>query len=251
MVSYKTLSHCLQKVYIILLNLLTNWYERQIEIFVNAYISLQNKHLKTDTLSSIVLKSESISELKMKISNDINTCKKQLKMIYTMFMEMGLNQESAEECVRLLIETESIPKNYIRTLCFLWSKYKVYDRMQDDLFNAPLIIQQNKEHIYNLFRFQLKPLIGIHEEKDIVLKEYCKHQADISKSIELAYLTETSQLFLNTNSAQLLWCNKEGNTEPPSMKSPHQIKFEFSKDGNFIQESTKEQVGQEPILNSE
>ena len=176
---------------------LNNWYERQIEIFINAeYLLNQKDNVSvSEKLSSVIWKTNSISNLHDKICLDVNACKDHLYMIFTMFEEMGLNKQSSMECLRLLIQTENIPKSYIRTLCLLWYKYRMYTMMQDDLFNAPLLIQQNKNSIYNLFRFQLKPLLGINEEQDIILKEYCKHQADISKTLELVYLTETSKLF--------------------------------------------------------
>lgn len=151
------------------------------------------------TLSTLIWKGRSIKELKKNITADLNICRDELLMVYYMFEEMGLTGESAKQCLRLLVETDNIPENYIRTLCFLWYKYKLYTSMQDDLFNPSFLIHQNKMYIYNLFRYQLKPLLGINEEKDIVLKEFYKHQADISKSLELAYLTETRNLFDNTN----------------------------------------------------
>lgn len=184
-----------------LTRVVNNWYERQIETFSNV-ASIYSSHSGNDlgeTLSTIIWKSESLHQLQDKISTDRNNCKDQLLMVYCMFEEMGLMQETAQQCLKLLVETENIPSSYIRTLCFLWHKYKIYTYMQDDLFNAPFLIHQNKMSIYNLFRYQLKPLLGINEEKDIILKEYYKHQADITRSLELAYLTETRNLFDNTH----------------------------------------------------
>lgn len=178
-----------------------NWYETQIEIFSHTatICKLNSGNITLPTLSTAILKANSLGDLQDNIDSDMNACKEQLLMIYCMFEEMGLTQETAQQCLRLLIETENIPNSYIRTLCFLWHKYKLYTHMQEDLFNAPFLIRQNKTYIYNLFRYQLKPLLGINEEKDIVLKEHYKHQADISKSLELAYLTETKNLFANTS----------------------------------------------------
>jgi hypothetical protein len=184
-----------------------NWFAHQIESFMNAAIILNNKSLSpySQSLSSIIWETNTLSELQSKIDSDLRACKEQLLMIYEMFEEMGLTADSACQCLRLLIEAENIPERYIQSLCFLWQKYKLYTVMQEDLFTDPFLIQQNKMAIYKLFRFQLKPLFGINEEKDIVLKEYYKHQADISKTLELAILTESSDLFHNTDISHNDW----------------------------------------------
>ena len=84
---------------------------------------------------------------------------------------------------------------YINGLCRIWDKYRTYKCVQDDIVDSKLLIQTTKQNFYQLFRLQLKPLLGLNEEIEAVLKENYKHQADITKTLEVLHLTETNKLF--------------------------------------------------------
>lgn len=189
---YQWVSTSSSKITGFILSVADNWYVRQIESFKNVAKTL-DRNSDPLKLSTIIWRTQSLLELEKEIYHDLNACKEQLLMIHSMFIDMGLNNDTALQCLRQLIETNNIPVDYIRLLCSTWHKYKIYSLTQEDLFDSPVLIHQNKQALHTLFRYLLKPLLGFNEEKEIVLKEHFKHQADISKALEIAILTETAQ----------------------------------------------------------
>ena len=94
---------------ILLINILQNWYERQIESFVNAAVILnnnKNNYSQKQLLSTIIWNGNEWSDLKNKIDTNIFTCDNQILMILSMFEDMGLNSKTSQQCLRLLIETK-------------------------------------------------------------------------------------------------------------------------------------------------
>lgn len=177
--------------------MINNWYERQIETLLNIAVLFQKNENDNNVakLSAIVLKTKKLRELEQQVYFDWFSCEEHLQTIFSMFEDMGLTPSSTQQCIRLLIETRDLPHHYISGLCHVWDKYRTLTQMQEDLFQSRVLINKPKQYFYDTFRFNLKHLLGINEEAEMVLQEHYKHQADITKTLEVSYLTETSKQF--------------------------------------------------------